>query len=163
MPELLILVVEDDTGVREALMRDLAPFDSHFRIEDAEDVTIARQVVSECIAAGHELALVLCDHLMPGVHGVDYLVELQNDPDTADARKILVTGQAGLEDTITAVNEAGLDRYIAKPWTRAGLHECVIKQLTDYVIDEEEDLLPFVRILDAERLMNAMKNRDTKE
>jgi CheY-like chemotaxis protein len=163
MSELLILVVEDDAPVRESLVRDLAPFEKVFRIEDAEDVKIARQVVGDCAKEGHRLALVLCDHLMPGVLGVDYLVELKNDPGTAAARKVLVTGQAGLQDTIKAVNDAGLDHYIAKPWTRLGLHACVIQQLTDYVIDEEEDLLPFVRILDAERLMNAIKQRDAKE
>ncbi len=49
---------------------------------------------------------------------MDFLVELNGDPATRPIRKVLITGQAGLEDTIRAVNEADLDHYIAKPWTR---------------------------------------------
>ncbi len=39
------------------------------------------------------------------------------------------------------------------------LHEVVREQLTDYVIDNDEDLLPFVAILDGARLMAAIAGR----
>ncbi len=159
MSKLVILCVEDEVEVRNALVRDAGVFAQAFRIEEAEDAADARDVVAECVKAGEKVALVLCDHLLPGETGVSFLVALNEDERTRPARKVLVTGQAGLEDTIKAVNEAGLDHYIAKPWTKEGLHEVATKQLTDYVIEQEIDLLPYVSTLDGARLLGAIKQQ----
>ncbi len=163
MNRVTILCVEDEPAVRDALVRDLDTFATVFRIEAAEDAKDARQVVQECLDDGDPLGLVLCDHLLPGMLGADLLVELKGRPESAPARKVLVTGQAGLEDTVKAVNNADLDHYIAKPWTRDNLHAVVRKYLTDYVIDEMEDLLPFVSVLDGQRLLEAQKSRGLHE
>jgi response regulator RpfG family c-di-GMP phosphodiesterase len=139
--------------VRDALIRDVAPFEGQFVIESAEDVDDARAALASLEAAGQSVALVLCDHLLPGMHGVDFLVELNEDPKTSPARKVLVTGQAGLEDTIRAVNEADLDHYIAKPWDDEELQDTVREQLTEYVSRWVDNLLPYVPILDGPKLM----------
>lgn len=157
MSDLLLLCVEDEPEVREALMRDLEPFRAICQIEEAEDVDDARGVLEQCGRVGKRLALILCDHLLPGTSGVDFLVELNERPSTAAARKVLVTGQAGLEDTVKAVNRAKLDHYIAKPWSLADLTSVVRTQLTNYVIDEVDDVLPYVTILDGARLMESMR------
>ncbi len=159
MNQIAILVIEDEPEVREAVARDLADFASHFIIELAEDVEDARSVMAELAGRGDRVGLALCDHLLPGERGVDYLVELNEAPDTRSIRKVLITGQAGLEDTIRAVNEADLDHYIAKPWTVQNLHEVVQEQLTDYVLANEENLLPYVPVLDGARLMAAIADR----
>ncbi len=159
MNRIAILVIEDEPEVREAIFRDLESFAGRFLIELAEDVGDARTVMDELSASGDRVGLALCDHLLPGERGVDFLVELNADPVTRRIRKVLITGQAGLEDTVRAVNEADLDHYIAKPWTVENLHEVVRQQLTDYVIDNEEDLLPFVAVLDGARLMAAISER----
>ncbi len=163
MNRVTILCVEDEPGVRDALIRDLSAFAEIFRIEAAEDANDAMAVVRECGEAGDLIGLILCDHLLPGKLGADLLVELRARPESAPARKVLVTGQAGLEDTIKAVNNADLDHYIAKPWTRDTLHDVVRKYLTDYVIDEMGDLLPYVTLLDGPRLLEAQKDRTEHE
>ena len=90
MSDLLLLCVEDEPEVREALMRDLTPLRDVIQIEEAEDVEDARTVLEESRAAGTRLALILCDHLLPGTSGVDFLVALNEDPETAaEARKYL--------------------------------------------------------------------------
>lgn len=153
MTNLAILIVEDEPEVRDALIRDVAPFETQFRIEAAENVDDARAALQGLGDAGQQVALVLCDHLLPGVHGVDFLIELNNDKVTNPARKVLVTGQAGLEDTIRAVNDADLDHYIAKPWEEAELQDIVREQLTEYVARWVDDLLPYVPILNGAKLM----------
>ena len=159
MNRIAILVIEDEPEVREAIARDLESFAGHFPIELTEDVEDARTVMAELVVGGDRVGLALCDHLLPGERGIDYLVELNADPGTRPIRKVLITGQAGLEDTIRAVNEADLDHYIAKPWTVENLHEVVREQLTDYVIDNEDDLLPFVSVLNGTRLMEEIAAR----
>lgn len=159
MSELVIMCVEDESEVREVLVRDIAPFANTFRIEEAESVDEAREVVQDCLRQNCMIALVLCDHLLPGTLGVDFLIELNADERTRTARKVLVTGQAGHDDTIEAVNKADLHYYIAKPWHAAELVEVTRRLLTDYVIKQMEDLLPYMNVLDAPRLLEALRTR----
>lgn len=157
MRQLAILIVEDETEVREAVARDISEFASLARIEVAEDVPDARQAVNEILADDDYLALVLADHRLPGETGVDFLVSMQQDERIASAKTVLVTGQAGHEDTIRAVNEAGLDHYIAKPWQAETLQQVVRDQLTDYVLEMGLDPLGYLRILDQARAMEAWR------
>jgi response regulator RpfG family c-di-GMP phosphodiesterase len=126
------------------------------RIEAAEDVDDARAVLRECERDEDPVGLVLCDHLMPGVRGVDFLIELQKNPRYAETRKVLITGQAGLEDTVRAVNEAHLHHYIAKPWEVENLIQVVKTELTEFVLRTEDNLLPFVAVLDSQRILEAI-------
>jgi two-component system chemotaxis response regulator CheY len=156
---LALLILEDERPVREALRRDLAVFASHLRIESAEDVPTALEVIEEIDAAGDRLALVMADHRLPGATGVDFLIGLRTDARAFATRKVLVTGQADQEDTIRAINEAGLDRYVAKPWEPDALREMVREQLTDYVVTNHLDPLPHLAVLDAERVLPLVGER----
>jgi two-component system phosphate regulon response regulator PhoB len=159
MSKIVILCVEDEPEVREAIVRDLAPFKQLMRVEAADDVDDAHAVLRECAIDEDPIGLVLCDHMMPGIRGVDFLIELKNNPDYAATRKVLITGQAGLEDTIKAVNEARLHHYISKPWKPEELHQVVRDQLTAYVLETEENLIPYVGVLDSARILEAIAAR----
>ena len=154
---LTILSLEDEADVRDALERDLEQFWDKIRLEVAEDVDDAWAVVDEIVEDGDELALVLSDHRLPGKSGVDFLVELMKDERFGATRTVLVTGQADQADTIRAVNEAGLDHYIAKPWRAARLQEVVRAQLTDFVLETGLDPLAHLRALDAARALEALR------
>lgn len=160
--KIYILVVEDELEVMEALVRDLEKFESLFPVEAANNANEAKEVIDYIIDHGHKIGLVLCDHVLPGKNGVDLLIDMQNRPETSKSKKVLVTGQAGHEDTILAINKADLDHYIAKPWSREKLEEVVINELTDFVIVHEKNLLPYMQLLDTDRLSDALrKNRMT--
>ena len=154
---LTILSLEDEADVRDALERDLEQFWDKIRLEVAEDVDDAWAVIDEIVEDGDELALVLSDHRLPGKSGVDFLVELMEDERFSATRTVLVTGQADQADTIRAVNEAGLDHYIAKPWRAARLQEVVRAQLTDFVLETGLDPLAHLRALDAARALEALR------
>lgn len=154
---LAILSVEDEVEVREALERDLEMFWEYVRLETAEDVDDAWEAINAIIADGDDLALVLSDHRLPGRSGVDFLVELAKDPRFLEVRTVLVTGQADHEDTIRALNEGGLDHYVAKPWTREALVSVVRAQLTTYVLESGVPPLPYLPVLDAVRVMEALR------
>ncbi|HMP74945.1 MAG TPA: response regulator [Kiritimatiellia bacterium] len=163
MSKIIILCIEDEAEVREALARDLAPFRAVFRLETAEDAEDARSVLRAAEERGDAVGLILCDHLLPGQRGVDFLIELHKAESTASTRKVLITGQAGLDDTIRAINEAGLHHYIAKPWTPENLHAVVRNQLTEFVLAEEEELLPYVALLDSARLLDVISKRKSSD
>lgn len=156
---LAILILEDEAEVRAAVERDLLPFAELIRVEVASDVEEAWEVIDELTEDGDVLALALCDHRMPGTTGVEFLVQMMDDDRTAATRKVLVTGQAQLRDTVRAVNEAHLDHYIAKPWDVDELHQVVRTMLTDYVEDMDIDPLPYLDVLDAARAMELVRRR----
>jgi len=157
--KLAVLVIEDEPPVRTALARDLAEFAGTIRIELAESVDDAWEVIDEISNDGDVLALILSDHRLPGASGVDFLVSSMADPRTRDARRVLVTGQAGLQDTIRAINDGHLDHYIAKPWDAADLKKIVRDQLTTFVLDNGIDPLIALPALDGVRAMEALRRR----
>ncbi len=152
-----ILLLEDEADVRTALERDLEPFWSKIRYEVAQDVPDAWAAIDDILSDGDELALVLSDHRLPGESGVDFLVELTHDERFSSTRTVLVTGQADQDDTIKAVNEAGLDYYIAKPWDPQKLVAVVREQLTNYVLESGINPLPYLPVLDGVRVMEAIR------
>lgn len=158
MSRYLILCVDDERDVLDSVINDLSALESHFVLEAAESVAEARDILADAAADSLELALILCDHIMPEELGVDFLVELNTTPGTHNARKLLLTGQAGMEETVQAVNHASLDYFIAKPWEGSTLQQIVSDQLTTFVIENDSNLLPWVSVLNAERIMEAISN-----
>ncbi|NCA69427.1 MAG: response regulator [Sphingobacteriia bacterium] len=156
---LAILILEDEPDVRAALQRDLASFAERVRIEAAEDATTAREITEEIAHDGDRLALVLADHRLPGTTGIDFLIGLRMAERTGGARKVLVTGQADQEDTIRAINEAGLDHYVTKPWDPDTLRALTRELLTDYVMANRLDPLPHLSVMDAGRALELLHQR----
>ncbi|MEF1309262.1 response regulator [Vibrio mytili] len=159
MTKYLILCVDDEREVLESVLQDLTPFEDNFIIEGAESVTEARQVIEDMAQDDVKLALILCDHIMPEQTGISFLIELNQNADTQSARKVLLTGQAGLEDTVEAINHESLDYYIAKPWKGEELRQIITSQLTTFVIKNDDNLLSWTKILDAEAILTAMADR----
>lgn len=155
MAELVVLVVEDEPEVRAAVVRDLEPLTAVVRIDQAEDVDDARAALDDALAAGDDVGLVVADHRLPGRTGVDLLVDLHDDARWSTARTVLLTGQAGHADTIRAINDAGLDHYLSKPWDPDELRTVARDLLTSYVLDAGLDPLRYVSTLDATRLLEA--------
>ena len=56
-----------------------------------------------------------------------------------------------------AVNQAGLDYYIGKPWNPDELRAVVRDQLTEYVLESGVNPLPYVSVLDGVRVMEAIR------
>jgi CheY-like chemotaxis protein len=161
MSEIYILCVEDEPEVLDVIVRDLAALEEVFPIEMAVNASEARLIIKEIQERGDKLGLAICDHIMPGDKGVELMVEMQNDPFTERTRKVLLTGQAGLDATIEAVNKAKLNRYIAKPWDPENLVQIARDELTTFVIEQEKDLLRYMGVLDINRLQETIRTRGT--
>jgi response regulator RpfG family c-di-GMP phosphodiesterase len=159
--KIYILVVEDEPEVLDAIVRDIAHFEEFFPIEMADTAEEAREIVQDIIDQDDNIGLILCDHVLPGDNGVELLVELQKKEETDATRKVLITGQAGLQETVRAVNEADLKHYIAKPWNKEELVEIVKELLTDYVLDHVDDVLPYMKVLDGGKIAEAIRKGRT--
>jgi len=157
MSKIYIVCVEDEPDVLEAVVRELEPLEDVFPVEAAADAAEARKVLASIREKGDEVGVIFCDHIMPGESGVDLLVDLERNPDWDLTRKVLLTGQAGLEATVKAVNEADLAHYISKPWEENELVSVAKEQLTEYVRDRDLNPGPYLRHLDVDRLGDLMR------
>ena len=155
--KIYILVVEDEPEVLDAIVRDISEFEDIFPIEMADTAEESKELISKLLNEGHEIGLILCDHVLPGQNGVELLVEMQNDERTQKTKKVLVTGQAGLDETIRAVNKAELEQYIAKPWKKETLVEVTRKLLTDYVLENRSNPMAYMQVLDRERIADEIR------
>lgn len=152
MNQIYILCVDDEADVLEAVERDLATLEEVFPLEIASSAEEARGVLERIGKEGAEVGLVFCDHVMPKETGGEFLSWMETQNKWRESRKALLTGQAGLEATVSAINNAGLDFYVSKPWTQEGLIEAAKRLLTDYVISRNIDPLPYMSLLDTARL-----------
>ncbi len=155
--KIYILVVEDEPEVLDSIVRDITEFEAFFPVEMADTAEEAREIIRSILDEENEIGLILCDHVLPGDNGVELLVEMQNNEETHHTRKVLITGQAGLQETVRAVNEADLKHYIAKPWAKEELISIVRELLTDYVLEFEPQPLRFMRVLDGERIADHIR------
>ncbi|TVP75519.1 MAG: response regulator [Puniceicoccaceae bacterium] len=162
-PKLYILCIEDEPEVLDAITRDLAEFESHFQLEALASAEEAKALIETLSPEEERIALILCDHVMPGQRGIDLLIELEKSesPALKHSRKVLFTGQAGHEDTIEAINRGGIDHYLAKPWHPEKLADIVRDQLTTFVIRARLDALPFMSTLNSDELTDYLRKHQT--
>jgi class 3 adenylate cyclase len=116
----VILCVDDEPIVLESLREQFRrQFDGRFEVETANDSEEGLELLGELREAGVDVPVVLSDHIMPGMKGDAFLVAVHGSlPRT---RKILLTGQAGVDALGHVVNQGALYRYVAKPWARDDL------------------------------------------
>jgi diguanylate cyclase (GGDEF)-like protein len=135
-----IICVDDEEGILTALRQQLgARFGDECQIEVAQSGHDALELVEELRRDGEPLAVMIADQIMPGMKGVELLEEVhKRSPGTT---KILLTGQAGLDAVVAAINRAGLNRYIPKPWDEPDLRLTVENLLRTFRLHRENEVL----------------------
>lgn len=135
MEKLYVLCVDDQREVLSSVVRDLTSLKDWTVVEECESAEEAQSLVDELASEGRPLALVICDHIMPGENGVDFLARLTEDARFPHVKKILLTGQATQQDTIAAINRAKIDNYFEKPWETGPLLASARRLLSEYLFD----------------------------
>ncbi len=134
-----IICVDDEEGILHVLRQQLAPFEDGYEVDLARSGAEALELLKQLEEEKEPVAMVIADQIMPGMKGVQLLEQVHHrHPGTA---KILLTGQAGLDAVVHAINHAGLDRYIGKPWDEQDLRLTVETLLTKYCLERENQRL----------------------
>jgi two-component system chemotaxis response regulator CheY len=152
-----IVCVDDQREVLATLKKDLDGFLNFFKIEYCESAEEAYEIIEEIDEKGENLALLICDHIMPVSNGIDFLIEVDNDIRFQKTKKLLLTGLATHQDTIIAINNANIDYYVEKPWESADLINAVKHLLTKYILTSSIDYSEFISILDQELLYKELR------
>lgn len=157
MEKIYIICIEDQPEVLNAVMKDLALFEEAFIVEGCESAPEAEELLDDIDADGDYAGLLVCDHVMPDKTGVDFLIEVNDDPRFPHTKKLLLTGLATHEDTINAINNAAIDRFIEKPWQQEVLHKYVRILLTQFVLEQGLDYEPYLTYLDKPTLFENLR------
>ena len=115
MAKPVLLTVDDDWEVLRAIERDLRrKYASDYRVLRAESGEAAMEIVRDLKVRDNAIALFLIDQRMPGLSGVEFLQQaISLYP---DAKRVLLTAYADTDAAIAAINEAGINYYLLKPW-----------------------------------------------
>ena len=110
-----LLIVDDEPSVLSALRRALR---QHFA-QTLEIQTCTDPAHALALVRAKKFDIVLSDLRMPDLDGLGFL-SLVSALSPASVRMVL-TGSADFETAQRAINEAGVFRFLTKPWTDAEL------------------------------------------
>jgi thioredoxin reductase (NADPH) len=111
----ILLAVDDDVSVLEAVVQDLRrQYGAEYRVMRAASGQAALDTLEQLKTRQDPVALIISDQRMPGMTGVDFLEKARElYPDT---RRVLLTAYADTEAAIRAINTARIHYYLNKPW-----------------------------------------------
>ncbi|MGC1461329.1 MAG: FAD-dependent oxidoreductase [Terracidiphilus sp.] len=111
----ILLAVDDDVSVLEAVVQDLRrQYGSTYRIMRAASGQAALDTLAQVKTRQEPVALLMSDQRMPGMTGVDFLERAMVI--YPEARRVLLTAYADTEVAIRAINTARIHYYLTKPW-----------------------------------------------
>ena len=115
MPKPILLAIDDDTSVLEAVVQDLRrQYGEHYRVVRAASGQAALDICRQLQERGDTVALFLSDQRMPGMSGVELLQQAMVI--YPEAKRVLLTAYADTEAAIRAINSAKIHYYLNKPW-----------------------------------------------
>jgi DNA-binding response OmpR family regulator len=116
-----ILVVDDDSNQRKALLRYLT---SEKYV--VEDVSSGEEAVERIKSSDFDC--VLLDQVMPNMSGIDVLVEIKKMKPTIQV--IMLTGSATIDGAVESIKK-GASNYLSKPFHTDKLIFCIQRSLEE--------------------------------
>ena len=112
-----LLLVDDEPNVLTALVRILRPFG--YQILTAPDAATALQILAD-----NEVGVILSDHRMPGMTGVELLSHVKTMyPMTV---RMILSGHADISTVTHAIRLGAIYKFMTKPWDQTEL--CAVLQ-----------------------------------
>ena len=103
-----ILLVDDEPRILSSLTRGLNEF-GYDEVQTARDGDEAIRMIKNTA----DLAVIVSDFHMPGMNGIELLVQSQKI--NPDITRIILTGMADLNTVIESVNRGNIFRFLIKP------------------------------------------------
>jgi thioredoxin reductase (NADPH) len=111
----IILTVDDDHAVSQAITRDLrSRYGDRYRLARATSGAEALGSLEEFARRDQSVAMIVSDHRMPEMTGIELLG--RSKVPAPGAKLVLLTAYADTDVAIRAINDIGLDHYLMKPW-----------------------------------------------
>lgn len=135
MDTLRVLVIDDEAGMRSGAKRVLDGFrvalpetDGHMRLQ-IDQAESGEEALGKMDVQKYDLLLL--DHKLPGMSGLDVLDQLNQRHD--DALIIMITAYASLDVAVSATKRGAFD-FLAKPFTPEELRDSVRKAARHHIL-----------------------------
>jgi response regulator RpfG family c-di-GMP phosphodiesterase len=115
-----LLFVDDEPNVLRSLRRIF--LDEDFDIALMESGEEALEFLKD-----HPVDLILSDHNMPGMSGVEFLSRAKDVQ--PDCIRMLITGRGDLQVALDAINRGNIYKFFQKPWEDHTLRIAVLRAL----------------------------------
>jgi len=111
----VIMCVDDDKYVLHTLSEQLNEwFGKDYIISKAASGDDALEILDKFIEEKVSISVVISDYVMPGMRGDVFLQKVhEREP---SIKTIMLTGHSAIDGVVFAINNAGLYRFISKPW-----------------------------------------------
>jgi CheY-like chemotaxis protein len=113
-----ILVIDDHSIVRTMVRRLMDGTGHHFVEAGASDEALA------ILAQDPDIRLVLCDYMMPGINGLDFVTALRKISHH-NATPIVMLSATRNKDIIEEGQRRGVANWLTKPFTRDQLAQAI--------------------------------------
>ena len=134
-----VLYLDDDDG-------NLVTFRANFR-EQFSVFTTDNPVEAYDMIGEHKIQIVITDHNMPRMSGVEFLESIARD--YPDVQRILLTGYTELVPVMEAVNKGKVFRILTKPFT--------MKEISRMVIEAWDQ---FRQVIEKDKLIHQLKRQN---
>ena len=111
-PESGVLLVDDEPHILNALKRALR--EVPWKVHTASGGEQGLEVLE-----GEQILVVISDYRMDGMDGIAFLSRVKEK--WPGVQRVMLTGQADIDDIERAVNENEVFRFLSKPWTDSHL------------------------------------------
>ena len=115
-----ILVVDDFATMRKIVRNVLKQIHLENTLE-AENGKKALEILNK-----EDVDLIISDWIMPEMTGIEFLKACKADPKFRSIPFIMITAEAERDNVLEAI-QAGVDNYIAKPFTPDKLQDAINK------------------------------------
>lgn len=130
--EYTVLLVDDEENILRSLKRQLTELE--YGIEIVPSGPLGLELLDE-----KEIAVIISDQRMPGMSGTQFLsLAKQKQPDTI---RMLLTAYSDLKDTVDAINQGEIYKYLSKPWEEGVLKRTVAEAVERYALIRENKRL----------------------
>ena len=135
----ILLAVDDDVSVLEAVVQDLRrEYGATYRVMRAASGQAGLDTLNQLKTRQEPVALLLSDQRMPGMSGVEFLERAKSV--YPDSLRVLLTAYADTEVAIRAINSARIHYYLTKPWDPP--EDRLYPVLNDLLEDWQADFRP---------------------
>lgn len=138
----VLLAVDDEPEALEKIERELrGRYGEHYRVVCETSAEAAMERLGEFERDGQSLAVVLADHWMPGMSGVEFLTRVREIHPTAMRGLMVGRGdRTAPEPIVQAMSLGRIDYYLTKPWGESD--ERFHRVVSEFLYDWAKDRLP---------------------
>jgi response regulator RpfG family c-di-GMP phosphodiesterase len=151
-----LLIIDDEPNVLSALRRMCMNRAAMPAIPDPHVVTFTSPHDAIDYVRSHTVDVVISDYRMPEMDGATFLTMVKKlQPDAA---RMVLSAFADLDGIVRAINDAGIFRFVAKPWSDTDLRASIIQ-----VLEHRHLLLENRRLADQVRRQSGIISRQQLE